>query len=78
MLVVVLQDLLWGSAAAAHSQSLIIIQAVDLLQHCDLRPRHFTETVNVLHNLHGYTLISVDAHRQAEKDERIAALIPQK
>lgn len=48
-----------------HLQSVIIIQAVDFLQHSDLRPRYFTETLNVPHYLHSYTLISVEqTHRQ--------------
>lgn len=43
-----------------HLQSVIIIQAVDFLQHSDLRPRYFTETLNVPHYLHSYVLISVE------------------
>lgn len=43
-----------------HLQSVIIIQAVDFLQHSDFRPRYFTETLNVPHYLHSYVLISVE------------------
>lgn len=43
-----------------HLQSVIIIQAVDFLQHSDLRPRYFTETLDVPHYLHSYVLISVE------------------
>lgn len=41
------------------SQSFVVVQVVDLLQHCDLRLGHFTETLDVLHDLHSYMLISV-------------------
>ena len=52
-----------------HSQYIVIIQAVDLLQHCDLRSSYFTETLKVPHNLHSYMLLSehTNTHKQMKE-----------
>lgn len=42
-----------------HSQFVVVVQAVDLLQHCDLRLGHLGETVEVAADLHGHVLPSV-------------------
>lgn len=47
-------------ACRIYSQSLVIIQAVDLLQHGYLRPGRFTETLDVPDDLHGHAFPSVE------------------
>lgn len=49
-----------GSACSIYSQSAVVIQAVDLLQHSDLRLGRLPETLHVADDLHGHAFPSVE------------------